>query len=226
MTLGKILQRNGRDYDRRSDAEGNAQIITALYSAGHSTRDIGAMLGHGKSTVNATVVRHGGEMRQQVGVDHPDFFDQIDTPEQAYWLGFLSADGCMIASERHPEGDHLSVRLAARDKGHLVKLKEALGAHASVLDGVSKGFGKPAPSANLNVGLTERSQTLSSRWGSTRARAPPSNPGRPGPSDAPLLARPVRRRRLDSQEDREPCGRRSFAGPNRAFGASLPGRTN
>lgn len=152
VTLGKILQRNGRDYDRRSDAEGNAPVITALYEAGHSTRDIGAMLGHGKSTVNAVVFRHGGEIRQQVGVDRPDFFDRIATPEQAYWLGFLSADGSVISTRKHPEGDHLSVRLAARDKGHLVKLKEALGAHASVLDGVSKGFGKPAPSANLNIG--------------------------------------------------------------------------
>ena len=152
VTLGKILRRNGRDYDRRSDAEGNAPVITALYAAGHSTRDIGALLGHGKSTVNAAVVRHGGEIRQQVGVDHPDYFDQIDTPEQAYWLGFLSADGCVVSTQKHPEGDHLSVRLAACDKGHLVKLREALGAHASVLDGVSKGFGKPAPSANLNMG--------------------------------------------------------------------------
>ncbi len=160
VTLGKILMRNGRDYDRRSDAEDNAQIITALYAAGHSTRDIGAMLGHGKSTVNAVVVRHDGKIRQQVGADHPDFFDQIDSPEQAYWLGFLGADGCMIATERHPEGDHLSVRLAARDKGHLVKLKAALGAHASVLDGVSKGFGKPAPSANLNVGSRRLTDAL------------------------------------------------------------------
>ena len=87
VTLGKILQRNGRGYDRRSDAEGNAPIITALYAAGHSTRDIGAMLGHGKSTVNATIARHGGELRQQVGVDHPGYFDSADTPDKAYWLG-------------------------------------------------------------------------------------------------------------------------------------------
>jgi hypothetical protein len=129
----------------RTNAEANAEAILTLYAAGHSTRAIGAMLGHGKSTVNAV---------------NPDFFDQIDTPEQAYWLGFLSADGCMIATEKHPEGDHLSVRLAARDKGHLVKLKTALGAHASILDGVSRGFGKPAPSANLNVGSRRLSNAL------------------------------------------------------------------
>lgn len=160
VTLGKILKRNGRAYDRRTDAEGNAPIITALYAVGHSTRDIGAMLGHGKSTVNAVVIRHGGEMRHMVGVDCPDFFDQIDSPEQAYWLGFLGADGCMITTDRHPEGDHLSVRLAARDKGHLVKLKATLGAHASVLDGVSKGFGKPVPSASLTVGSRRLTDAL------------------------------------------------------------------
>jgi len=135
-----------------TDAEANAPAIMTLYAEGHSTRAIGAMLGHGKSTVNAVIVRHGGELRQKVGVDHPDYFDAITTPEQAYWLGFLSADGSLISTVAHPEGNHLSVRLAARDKGHLVKLKEALGAHASVLDGISNGFGKPTPSANLNVG--------------------------------------------------------------------------
>ena len=66
----------------------------------------------------------------------------------------------MITTERHPEGDHLSVRLAARDKGQLVKLKEALGAHAGVLDGISNGFGKPAPSASLNVGSRALTEAL------------------------------------------------------------------
>jgi hypothetical protein len=144
----------------RTNAEANADSILALYAAGHSTRAIGALLGHGKSTVNAVIARHGGELRQNVGVDHPDYFDVIDSPEQAYWLGFLSADGCMVATPEHPEGNHLSVRLAARDKGHLVKLKAALGAHASVLDGVSNGFGKPTPSANLSTGSRRLMEAL------------------------------------------------------------------
>jgi hypothetical protein len=160
VTLGKILRRNGREYDRRSDAEGNAEVIAVLYEAGYSTRAIGRMLGHGKSTVNAAIVRHGGEIRQMTGCECPDFFDSVDTPEKAYWLGFLSADGCMVATVRHPEGDHLSVRLGARDKGHLVKLKEALGAHATVLDGVANGFGKPEPNANLSVGSRRLADAL------------------------------------------------------------------
>ena len=204
MTLGKILQRNGRDYDRRSDAEGNAPIITALYGPATARGTSARCSATARAPSTPSVVRHGGEIRQQVGVDHPDFFDQIDSPEQAYWLGFLSADGCMISTERHPEGDHLSVRLAARDKGHLVKLKEALGAHASVLDGVSNGFGKPAPSANLNVGSrsahrrSHRSRDRPSQVGH------PGTVGRPGRPHASLLARPVRRGRLDGHEGAGP----------------------
>lgn len=145
---------------KHTDAEANAPAIMTLYAEGHSTRDIGAMLGHGKSTVNAVIVRHGGQLRHQTGTDRPDYFDAITTPEKAYWLGFLSADGSIISTVAHPEGNHLSVRLAARDKGHLVKLKAALRAHASVLDGVSNGFGKPVPSANLNVGSRRLTDAL------------------------------------------------------------------
>ena len=71
VTLGKILKRNGREYDRRSDAEANAGVIATLYAAGYSTRVIGATLGHGKSTVNRVVDRHGGELRQMTGTEVP-----------------------------------------------------------------------------------------------------------------------------------------------------------
>ena len=136
---------------KRTDAEANAPAIMALYAEGRSTRDIGVMLGHGKSTVNAVIVRHGGEVRQKVSVEHPGYFDVINTEEKAYWLGFLSADGCIVATPAHPEGSHLAVHLAMRDKGQLVKLKATLGARASVLDGVCNGFGKPTPRATLHV---------------------------------------------------------------------------
>jgi len=152
VTISKILLRNGRELGRRSDAEANAGVIATLYEAGYSTRVIGGTLGHGKSAVNGVIARHGGELRQMAGSERPDFFDRIDAPEKAYWLGFLSADGCMVATPEHPEGSHISVRLALRDKGHLVKLKEALKATAGVHEGLSNGFGIPKRSANLNVG--------------------------------------------------------------------------
>lgn len=159
VTLGKILQRNGRDHDRRSDAEANAEAIAELYEAGHSTRSIGEILGHGKSTVNALIARHGGELRQRPGCERPDYFEQVDTPEKAYWLGFIAADGCIITNAKYPEGSHLAVQLAICDKGHLVKLKEALGAHAAVVTGTQQRESGPRQWAALAVG--SRRLTLS-----------------------------------------------------------------
>src|SRR5690606_11965662 len=49
-----------------------------------------------------------------------DFFDLIDTEEKAYWLGFLSADGCIT------RGNILKVRLAKYDENHLSKFLKSL----------------------------------------------------------------------------------------------------
>ena len=39
-----------------------------------------------------------GEILRKYNVNH-DFFESINTEERAYWLGFISADGCI--SERY-----------------------------------------------------------------------------------------------------------------------------
>ncbi len=152
-TLGKILHRNGRDYDRKGEsAEAKADIITALTEAGHSTRAIGRMLGHSKSTIGAVVERSNAEpVERWRGCENPDFFEQVDTPEKAYWLGFISADGCIVATKTLPEGSHLNLKLAIRDKGHLVKLKETLGAFAAIRTGLHDGFGKLMGYAEFNL---------------------------------------------------------------------------
>ncbi len=64
--------------------------------------------------------------------DH--FFDVIDTEAKAYWLGFVTADGCVRAGKisngwnRH----ELFVKLKESDAGHLEKLKAALSAQSPV----------------------------------------------------------------------------------------------
>lgn len=47
------------------------------------------------------------------------FFDEIDTEEKAYWLGFIYADGCNT-------GGTLCIRLANTDGRHLAKFKKSL----------------------------------------------------------------------------------------------------
>lgn len=135
-----------------TNAEANSATILALYASGHSTRAIAEKLGHGKSTINALIVRHGGRIRQKIGCDRPDFFDSIDTPEKAYWLGFLTADGCIHGTSAYPEGAYLTIDLGAGDAGHLVKLKEAVGASRDVRKAFKRSGEKLQHYATLSVG--------------------------------------------------------------------------
>lgn len=62
------------------------------------------------------------------------YFDEIDTEEKAYWLGFLYADGCVFRRS-------LLVRLSSIDKGHLEKLKKCLDSDAPIKTGKQNSFG-------------------------------------------------------------------------------------
>ena len=50
-----------------------------------------------------------------------NFFEKIDTEEKAYWLGFLTADGC-IKKNRY----QISLGLSIKDINHLEKYKKSL----------------------------------------------------------------------------------------------------
>lgn len=51
-----------------------------------------------------------------------DYFENIDTPEKAYWLGFLFADGCV------DKKNSIKLGLASVDEEHVKKFQKAIGA--------------------------------------------------------------------------------------------------
>jgi len=62
-----------------------------------------------------------------------NYFENIDNEEKAYWLGFISADGCVrIIQKKKKNGEFgkqsyvFSMQLAKKDKIHLEKLLKAL----------------------------------------------------------------------------------------------------
>lgn len=63
------------------------------------------------------------------------FFDVIDTEAKAYWLGFITADGCVQAGAYGTAGwqrHQLYVKLQQSDAGHLEKLKADMSAESPV----------------------------------------------------------------------------------------------
>ena len=63
-------------------------------------------------------------------IDHT-FFNVIDTEAKAYWLGFITADGCIVRK------NSVAINLAAVDGDHLLKLNESLSADYPVKYGPS-----------------------------------------------------------------------------------------
>lgn len=63
-------------------------------------------------------------------------FQTIETEEDAYWLGFITADGCII------ENRWLAIGLAKKDTKHLVKFCSYLGLNeAETKEIIKSGFG-------------------------------------------------------------------------------------
>lgn len=88
-------------------------------------------------TVRDQLRRHGETLRRRgpkrTYTLNEEFFESIATEAQAYWLGFILADG---RTSQTGAGNWVTrVDLGVIDRGHLVKLLDAVGSNAPVKPG-------------------------------------------------------------------------------------------
>lgn len=105
------------------------QAICVRYNDGARSSVLAAEHGVSTWTIRQTLVRHevtrigeGAAWKRRAEPCREDFFALIDTPEKAYWLGFLHADGCVSKQKQ--------VRLALgheADASHVGCFLSALG---------------------------------------------------------------------------------------------------
>lgn len=113
----------------------NTEELIKLNNSGYTQREMAKMLNVDRTTIQ----RH----LKKLGLSTPNYhnelkfdntvFDNIDTEEKAYWLGFLYADGSISSVDNNVE-----LSLNGGDYEHLNKYKQFLKHTSEVKLGVSK----------------------------------------------------------------------------------------
>ena len=86
------------------------------------------------------------------------YFDSIETPEQAYWLGFLAADGYIVKNE-------INIQLQKQDKTHLKKFSEAINGNLTVRDINGKNnFGTSFSHHRVSFKSNYMVESLKQKW--------------------------------------------------------------
>lgn len=107
--------------------ERQEKLVLKMYNAGYTGTKISTYFSVDEDVIYRILTRNKVEMRPPTSYRkydlNEDFFEEINTENKAYWLGFVTADGA-IGNERT-----LLTRLSDVDRGHLVKFQESLGSN-------------------------------------------------------------------------------------------------
>lgn len=100
--------------------------ILEYYNSGIGSHRIGKMIGYSKKAVlnflqKNVIMRH--ESYRKYKFKNENYFDIIDTPEKAYYMGFLWADGCNFRKDVNGKNAyHIVMNLQERDGDILRRL--------------------------------------------------------------------------------------------------------
>ena len=119
--------------------------IIRSYEDGESGNQIADRLHISSSTVTRMVRRSGKRLRQtrKYNLDE-HFFDNIDNETKAYWLGWISADGCVYQN-------YLSTFVQERDQLHIEKFRNALNSNYPIRTKVDWTAGKAFRSIGIEI---------------------------------------------------------------------------
>lgn len=104
--------------------------VISHYEKNHSTKELAELCGVSTDAIRRLLRKQGVKLKtvQQLGKEkHPRnsmYFHQIDTPEKAYWLGFLYADGY-----NNEKNCAIRINLQQSDENHLLKFLKAIEAY-------------------------------------------------------------------------------------------------
>lgn len=145
QTILSILERHGKprrtisEAKRKFDDETERRICEE-YKRGSNIRALSEKYHTSATPIRRALKRHEVPRRSPTEAGRKYHVDQahfniIDTPNKAYWLGFIFADGCLQPKARHASSI-LEVVLAMRDRAQFQKMLDELGSNYPIYDNV------------------------------------------------------------------------------------------
>lgn len=116
--------------------------IIEKYLAKNKNNDICKEYNISRYTLSKILKKNNIPFKQIQHFLDENFFENIDTEEKAYWLGFLYADGYVRKRKNssRSEKTELKLKLSTKDKSHLEKFKISIKSNSNIHDGIDKNI--------------------------------------------------------------------------------------
>lgn len=154
--------KKGHTYIRKL-TEQQKQEAVRMYEGGKSTYQIGAVFGLHDTSVGSLLRRRGVVMRTLRESNrrlpfNEAAFDSV-TPEAAYWIGMLMADG-NVCARKH--STYISLALGTADAGHVERFRAFLGSsHQFDTQANNRGYANGKGLVRLSVASRRLADRLS-----------------------------------------------------------------
>jgi intein/homing endonuclease len=120
-----------------------------LLAKDHTQKEISKRFNVCQQTITTILKKNGvsckrnrlNESKRKFNIE---YFDEIDTPEKAYWLGFITADGCLKSNK---------IRIVSKDLEIIQKFKNSIQSEHKIVESktIDKRSGKNYTSYTISI---------------------------------------------------------------------------
>ena len=112
-----------------SEKQNSMRLAAIEFANGSDIKDVMLKYNVSYASVYNALKKFNIEFNYTYGRKHSideSFFENIDTEEKAYWLGFIMADGTVIKTNKDSSYNRLKIGLCLKDEDHLIKFKNSI----------------------------------------------------------------------------------------------------